>query len=138
MSQHPQPIVVNQNATQAVIIAQYRAHKEVLKNFEECENIERTLKQQIIATIDKQYLRAIIHTTTSDIQLHVHEDFEYIYRTYGHVTVQTIQDRETEVKAMTYDPLDPIDNIFNEIGTLTDIVIHANVPFTQAQCMNIA
>ena len=29
--QHPQPIVVNQNATQAVITAQYRAHKEALK-----------------------------------------------------------------------------------------------------------
>ena len=134
---HPAPLVFN-GGTAAQLAAQESIHKEAVRLHNECESIERILKQQIVNVIEKQFLQAIINSTTRDIQLHLHEIFEYLYRTYGHVTPQVLQDRESEVKGMTYNPLDPIDNIFNEIENLTDLATHEAVPLSQAQCINMA
>ena len=77
---HPGPSVAHAG-TAAQIAAAERTDKENLRLYLECESIERTLKQQIISAIDRQYLRAIINTTTQDIQLRVDEIFQYLYRT---------------------------------------------------------
>ena len=134
---HPGVLVIIPG-TAPQMAQQSKTHQEALRLFNECDNIERTLKQQIVNAIDKVYLRAIINITTQSIQLHVHEIFEYLYRTYGNVTPQKLYAKESEVKSMVYNLQDPIDNIFNEIESLTDLAIRAAVPMSQAQCINIA
>jgi hypothetical protein len=95
------------------------------------------MKQQIINAIDQQYLCAIINSVTRDITLHVHEVFEHLYRTYGNITPQSLQQKEFEVKNMVYNPQDPIDNVFNEIENFTELATHAQVPVSQLQCITI-
>ena len=94
---HPGTLII-EGGTAAVIAARERIHKEEIRLHQECESIERIFKQQIVNAIDRLYLRAIINITTQDIQLHVDEIFEYLYRTYGNVTPQLLQEQYLEVK----------------------------------------
>ena len=134
---HPGIIIITPG-TAAQIAQENKTHDEQIRLFNECDTIERTLKQQVVNAIDNLYLRAIINTTTQAIQLHLHEIFDYLYRTYGNVTPQKLHARDTEVKNMVYNLQNPIDNIFNEIESLTDLAIRARVPMSQAQCISIA
>ena len=74
---NPGPLVITPG-TAPQMEQQNKTHQESIRLYNECDNIERTLKQQIINAIDKVYLRAIINITTQSIQLHVHEIFEYL------------------------------------------------------------
>ena len=93
---HPGPPIAGGTAPQ--IAARTAARREAIRIFTECEAIERIMKQQIINAIDQQYLRAIINSVTRDITLHLYEVFEHLYRTYGNVTPQSLQQREFETR----------------------------------------
>ena len=60
---HPGPITSN-NGTTAQISSAERSYTESLRLYTKCEKIERVLKQQIMSSIDIQYLCTILNSTT--------------------------------------------------------------------------
>ena len=64
---------------------------------------------------------------------------DHLSTTYGHdVTAQMFDDREDEVRKMTYDPTLPIDNLFTAINNLVDFAELACNNITQRQCFTWA
>ena len=61
-----------------------------------------------------------------------------MYDTYGNVTPRSLQDYEDRVKQMIYDPMQPIDDVFNAVMDLVDYSDAAQAPYTQQQTINIA
>ena len=84
----PPPLVIPLGADAAAIRVATEQHAQACKTWADCDEIERVLKKQIMNAIDKQYIKAIIHNTTQDIQLQVHEIFKHLYNAYGQVTAQ--------------------------------------------------
>ena len=88
--------------------------------------------------MDPQYLTALRNRQTNSIDLPTYQILQYLYDEYGRVTPQMMQDEETKLKTMVYDPTHPIDNIFTAVEELCDLAESGGTPYTQAQCVNIA
>ena len=124
--------------TQFQIIQRRDEHAEQTRIFREALSVERTLVQQIVAAIDKKYLKAIRNNITSKIMLTIQEIFEYLFDTYGDVTTAELRELRATVENMTYIPTEPIDNIFTEIDEFSDIAVIAKSPISDQQRIDIA
>jgi hypothetical protein len=58
---------------------------------------------------------------------------EHLQIVYGKVTPQMLDDRETELRTMTYNPKYPIDVVFNAVSDFADFAELGNQPLTQRQ-----
>eukprot|EP00957_Ditylum_brightwellii_P076914 5846226-Ditylum_brightwellii.AAC.1 len=89
------------------------------------------LKQQIVGAIEAKYLNAVQSIITLQINCTIPDIFTYPFYTYGDVTPQALQTLEDNVKAMHFDPTEPVDTIFTEIDDLPDITDLAKDPITK-------
>ena len=111
--------------------------QENLRVYHEVNNVDKTLKQQLIKAINPMYLEAVRDRTSNTIDVPVYVVMQHLFDNYGDVTPEVFQARETTVKSHTYDPLTPIDNLFKEIEDLVDLSGRAHVPMTPAQAISI-
>eukprot|EP00559_Dactyliosolen_fragilissimus_P007455 CAMPEP_0184870552 /NCGR_PEP_ID=MMETSP0580-20130426/37878_1 /TAXON_ID=1118495 /ORGANISM="Dactyliosolen fragilissimus" /LENGTH=225 /DNA_ID=CAMNT_0027372679 /DNA_START=622 /DNA_END=1296 /DNA_ORIENTATION=+ len=125
-------------STQTTTRAYERQHKQDLKDFEQCDSIEQIFKQQIMNALEHKYIAAIINIILQDIQLDIHQIFDYLFRTYGKVTPVAFEKHRQEVSKSRYDVMSPIDTLFSDINDLCDMYEKAGVTLTQAQGINIA
>ena len=135
---HPGPLVIPPGTTQHMANTMREQHRERLRIFREVQGVDQALRQQIATAIEPQYLEAIRNTTTGRIALPVRDILRHLYSVYGRVTPQKLQDRESAVRQMVYDPVNPIDGIFTAIDELVQYADAANTPYTQAQIINLA
>eukprot|EP00957_Ditylum_brightwellii_P187438 14275366-Ditylum_brightwellii.AAC.1 len=56
---------------------------------------------------------------------------------YGNVTPQALQTLQDNVKAMHFDPIEPVDTIFSKIDNLADIAELAKDPISEKQKISI-
>ena len=67
----------------------------------------------------------------------VHELLKKLFKMYGRVTPQKLQDQEDMIRRMTYDPVNPIDGIFTAIDELAHYTDAADTPYSQPQIVNM-
>ena len=132
---HP---VIPPGTTQHMCTTIRNQHKEDLRVFHEVQNVDKALKQQIVAALNPSYLDAIRDRTSDTITIPVYDVMDHLFTLYGKITPETFQTKEAEVKALDYNPLTPIDTIFKQIEDLIDLSGRAHVPMTPAQSVTIA
>ena len=106
--------------------------------FNECNNLEQALHQQIIRAIDDSYLTALRNRQTNTINVTIPIIIDYLFSNHGRVTPAMLHHEEKLVKEMFYDPTHPIDVIFNKVEDLSDLSVAARADFTEQQLINIA
>ena len=62
----------------------------------------------------------------------------HLYRKYGKVTPNRLAEEEMHVKTMSYDPMDPPEEVYATIEDLLDYAEAARAPISQIQAINIA
>lgn len=135
---HPGPLLIPPGVTQQFADTLREQHKEQVCLFCEVQGVDQALRQQIATAIEPQYLEAFHDDATGRIQMSVAALIQQLYRVYGKVTPQKLQDQTEKVRQMVFDPVNPIDGIFTAIDDLVHYVITANSPFTQPQIINMA
>ena len=111
---------------------------ETLRVFNEVNAVEKTLWQKIITALEPSYLAALRNRQTNSINSSIDQIISHLCDTYGNVTPRSLEDYEDRVKQMIYDPMQPIDEVFNAVVDLVDYSDAAQAPYTQKQTINIA
>ena len=112
---------------------------EELRVYHEVENVDKSLKQQIVQAVEPKYLDAVRNRVSDTITIPVHAVMEHLFNTYGEITPETFQQKEQELKATVFDPnIDSIDTLYKSISDLVDLSGHAGIPMTPEQSTSIA
>ena len=135
---HPGILVIPDGTTLHMTTTLRDQHKEALRLFLECKNVEKALQQQLSEAIDNIYLDALRDANTNALNVPIRDVLQYLYDTYGDIAPEILTEKRQIVEQMVFDPSLPIDVLFNAIEVFTDIAESARAPLTQVQCINIA
>ena len=111
----------------------YKAHEE----FQECEQVERTLGRMIQSAIDYQYLKEFISTNTYHINRPIHEVLSTLYTKYGQVRRQDVKNKEREVENINYQLTEPLTDVWTELDDLQKLATRANLKYSDRQMVEM-
>ncbi len=133
----PQLVLPAYQLPHVVQTAQNR-HNDQVKLFNECNNVEQTLCQQIIKAVDDAFLTALRNRLTNTIDVAIPVILDYLFTNHGRMSPAMLQTEEKAVKEMYYNITHPINVIFNKVEDLNDLSIAARADDTEQQLINIA
>eukprot|EP00957_Ditylum_brightwellii_P112042 8543527-Ditylum_brightwellii.AAC.2 len=113
-------------------------YMDALCLFDQVNNVKRELKKQVVAAVDKKYIKAIRNSNSNHITLSIQATLDHLFDNYGDVTAEELQDLHTQVENLSYNIREPVDNIFTELEDLEDISKVAKDPITKKQMISIA
>ncbi len=134
----PPPLVIPAYQLPHVVQTAQNNHNDAVKLFNECNNVEQALRQQIIKAVNDAYLTALRNRLTNTIDAPIPIILDYLFTNHGRVTPAMLQNEEKDVKEMHYEISHPIDIIFNKVEDLNDLSIAAHADYTEPQLINIA
>ena len=134
----PGPLVIPPVTLPNVAIALQAQHAEQMRLFQECNGVEKALKQQLVEAIDGSFLIALRNRSTNAISAPLYDVLTFLFVSYGKVTSTMLDEAEMKVKQMTYDPKQPVDIVYNAVEDLHDLSHSADSIYTQQQLMNMA
>jgi hypothetical protein len=124
-------------STAAQIAEAHRLFAEQTNTFNACNQIERTIIQQINTALDEDCLADLINEDTGLIQGTVPEIFIDLYRTFGAITPQILAAAKATLEATVYNHTKPLANIFTAIARYADMASAAECEETTPQLINI-
>jgi hypothetical protein len=125
------------NSTAAQITEAHHLFAVQTSAFNACNQIERTIIQQISAALDDDSLADLINEDTGQIQGTVPETFLDSHRTFGAITPQTLAKAKADLEQTVYDHTKPLSNVFTAIARHADMASAAESEETTAQLINI-
>ena len=130
---HPGALLIPAGTTAPMSEVLKNAHQEQLRLFREVQGVEKALIQQIVRALDAPYLIAIRDRNSNSLTGTVSAILAYLHQVYGQVSPQMLENREQEIKDMTYNPRHPIDTVFNAVDDLADYARLGKQPLTNRQ-----
>ena len=113
------------------------AHKEQLRCWKLCGQVNKALQQQILSCIDHIYIRALRHAHTGYANVHVRDLLQYLFRNYGRILPHALAENDVMFRK-DWDPSSPFESLIDQIETAQEIAEDAVQPYTQAQILNNA
>ena len=101
----PPPLVIPEYQLPHIVQTEQLRHAEQPRLFNECNNVQQALRQQIVKAIDDAYLMALRNHQTNTINVSIPVIFDYLFSNHDRVTPAMLHDEEKEVKEMFYDQL---------------------------------
>ena len=95
--------------------------------------MQRALIQQIVSAVDTKYLSALRNRVTGQLPNDIRAILLYLFRVYGKIKPEYLQERKAEVENLTFTLSDPIDTIFNQIEDLAELGELSARPFSDTQ-----
>jgi hypothetical protein len=135
---HPAPLAIPQNASHHLQNLLERTHQDELRVFHEVRGVKRALTQQIVSAVDPSYLAAMRDRTTGQFTGTVCQLLQCLLTVHGKISPSQLLQLEQETKSFTYDPITPIDVVFNAMEDLVEYEEMARCTHTMAQTINIA
>jgi hypothetical protein len=135
---HPGALLIPAGTTAPMSEVLKTAHHETLRLFREVQGVEKALIQQIVKALDPPYLIAIRDRNSNSLTGTVSEILTHLQQVYGRISPQMLENREQELKDMTYNPKYPIDTVFNAVDDLADFARMGKQPLTDRQIISKA
>ena len=134
-----QPAVPNYTGLTAPQIANIRyINDQSIREFNDVNLIEATLKRQIKEAIEEKYLTGMVHPHTGVFTQTIPEIFATLYRKYSAINAQAVTAKKSTVEKLIYQHSEPVLTIFHEISELSDYASAAGAPLTASQMIDIA
>ena len=133
----PQALVVplGTDAVQALTLRE--AYKVQKKSYYECKNVEKALQRHIQDAIEEKYLESLVNEDTQLLQEDVPTVLEYLFDTYGKIPSEEVKQKETDIRALTFQPADPMILLFNPIEKLKTMGESAGIPYSEQQLLDM-
>jgi hypothetical protein len=125
------------NSTAAQIAKAHRLFAEQTNTFNACNQIKRTIIQQINTALDDDCLADLINEDAGLIQGTAPEIFLVLHRTFGAITPQTLAQAKADLEKTIYDHTKPLANTFAAFARCADMASAAESEETTAQLINI-
>ena len=112
-------------------------HKENLRVFHECVNVEKALIKQLNKALPPEYLKQYrnIHSNTITTSLTV--ILTTLFTRYGQVSDTYLREVEEKLRSRVFDITEPLVVLYNEIEDLHSLSIAAQNEFTETQLVNL-
>lgn len=123
---------IPQGATQHVILATERAHKEELRIFQLARNVDAALKQQIQNAVPRMYIKALANRHTGFMGVSTRQILQHLTATYGILTPRQIIANGEAFRA-PYDPTLPIEDLYERIDLAVETAADSGAPYTAPQ-----
>ena len=112
---HPGILQIPSNTTRVSSYKIKRVYNENSWVFQKVRGVEQALIQQLLISVYKKYIISINNRTTGKFTGNIRDIFAYLLATYGKISPIYLDNFEKEVTEIHYDPVNPVDNIFNKI-----------------------
>eukprot|EP00957_Ditylum_brightwellii_P180952 13785887-Ditylum_brightwellii.AAC.1 len=119
--------------TQYQIAQAQTIYNDALHLFYQVNNVEHELKKQIVAAVDKKYIKAIRNSMSNNIAFTIPQILDHLFDNYGDVTAEELHNLKTQVENKSYNIREFVENTFIEIEDLKDIVKLAKDSITKQQ-----
>ena len=123
--------------TPAEIAIQKSLYDERLRKFLEVQALTTIFRNQIIDSIEPDYIQAL-RGTTDTVTMTIPQIFTYLVNVYGKLNPEQVMNREDAVKNFIYDPLLPIDVVFNKIEFFADLCTFLKKPLPDQRKVDLA
>jgi hypothetical protein len=130
---HPGPLVIPAGTTAVIATAMKDAHVEAIRLFREVQGVEKALIQQIVQAVEAPYLIALRERSSNSLRGTVTDILDHLQTVYGRVSPQMLEDRDEELRNMTYNTNYPIDIVFNAVEDFVDFAELGHQPLTTRQ-----
>lgn len=114
-----------------------RIHNRKKQEFLDCNLLEKQLVQQILESIDREYLLSIKNKQTGLINCTIPELFATLFKLYGSITPHNINMLRDKIVSRVFDPSKQVTTIFNDIEDYNQVAEYAGAPETAAQLINL-
>ena len=128
-------VPVGTDAVQALTLRE--AYKDQKKSYYECKNVEKALQRHIQDAIEEKYLDSLVNEDTQLLQEDVPTVLEYLFDTYGKIPSEEVKQKETDIRALTFQPADPLILLFNPIEKLKTMGESAGIPYSEKQLLDM-
>jgi hypothetical protein len=109
-----------------------------MKNYNACTIIEKTIIQQIIDTVEEEYLSDVINAETGAITSTVPEILQNLFENYGEITTDSLVVAKRELQETSYKHSAPISNLFNAINEYAIMAEAAGSTESPRQMIDVA
>ena len=120
-------------ATNRETIALRDDWKMAIRLYREINDLQKAIIRQTTEAIDKRYLRTLFDIIRNTITQPVPDISDFLFQKYEVVEDKDHRTKEEEVRNITYNIMDPITNIFNEIEDLAELVEAADNKYSDMQ-----
>ena len=132
----PKPSIPT-GATGAFISDLRYRHTEATKIFTKYENTEKALRQLLLASTDKLYVRSLRHKYISYGKTTTRALLYHLYSTYANIFASTLQDNDKRLRA-PYDSNQPFETLIDKVKNAVDYASAGDTPYNPAQVVGIA
>ena len=112
---HPGILQIPNNATRVALYKFKIVYNENLWVFHKVRGIKQALIQQIITSVEEQYIISMKNHTTKQFPRNLLQIAAYLLSTYGKISPSHLKNFEKEVIDMHYYPVTAVNKIFNNI-----------------------
>jgi hypothetical protein len=133
---HPGTLAIPANTAQHEAIRLAAEHKEAIRLFRETIDLEKVLKKQIVAAVNKDFLDELRNNATDNITQTVSEVLTHLFATYGQVDPDKLRKEEEKLETFVWNLRDPPIIFYNAIEELVGYAIAAGLPKSPAQVVN--
>ena len=134
---NPAPYVQGENATGPQIAEGNRRYHEATRLFQEANQLESTLQNQIAAALDSTVMMPCLNEETGTVEGTVQDTMQYLFTTYGNITSASLITKKHTLTTHVYVHDDPIITIFNKIHKYAAMAEAQGAPETDQQLINI-
>ena len=114
------------------------AHMEEVCIFREVMGSEQALVQQIVVTVEEEYLADIRNRTTKPINDTVVSVLTHLKDNYGQLMPHKLLEREEIIRRTNYNLLNPIATMLSAVQEIFKFSDITGTSYTQLQSVNIA
>ena len=92
--------------------------KEQKLVYYECKNVQKSLQRHIQDAIQDKYLKSLIDKDNQLINTNIPDVLKYLFDTCGKVLLEEVKQKETEIRAISFHPANPMILLYNAIKKL--------------------
>lgn len=129
--------VIPPNATAAQIGEIVRQYESDMRDYNECNTVEKALRKQITDSVDKLYLVAIYNRNTGLSNVTITAIFTHLFDSYAEIDANALKTNADKMNE-PWDPSTPLESLIVQIEDACDFAEAGNAPFSEPQKLNAA
>ena len=134
----PGTFTVDPDFNQIQALQAREQHKDAIREYRECQNVEKALLRHLQRSLESKYLQAFEDDATALLAGDIPVILEHLFGRYGVVRGEDVKVREAEILKTHFTPSEPLVLVWNPIAELKKLAIQANIPYTEQQLLEFA
>ena len=134
----PGPLNLGGRMLASEIATHQQAHEDERKRYNKFQSLKRILRNQLVSAIEPAYLDPIRCNLTDMVNQEISEIINFLQTTYGKMTVNQIEESNTAIKNLDYDPSTSVNVLLTAVQEHADLLKIAGAEMRDKQIQSLA